>query len=285
MDNHIWRTVDSVVRSVNRSVPQEGRLKRFSDVLIVGMYLWSVWHDRPLCWACDRHHYGSLFRPRRLPSVSQFCKRIKSARCEQILTKVYERLARTDEQTYRCFLDARPLPVGPCSKDVEAKPGRVYGGFSRGYKVHELVLDDGRTAAWSVMPLNVSERVVALALIDAVRPHGVLLADANYDSGPLYEQVARYGGRLLAIPRRGAGKGHHKQSEERLTSLFVWRRVGSVMRRKRVHVERVLGNQSSYGGGLGPLPPWVRTLERARRWVGAKLILHHARLAVKRAVA
>lgn len=285
MDKQVWRTVYAMVRSVERSVRREGREKRFSEVLIVGMYLWSVWHDRPLCWACDRDHYGSLFRPRRLPSVSQFCKRIKSGRCQQILEKMYERLARTDKQTYRCFLDARPLPVGPCSKDVEAKAGRVYGGFSRGYKLHELVLDDGRTAAWSVMPLNVSELVVAQALIDVVRPAGLVLADSNFDSGALYEQVASCGGRLLAIPRKGAGEGHRKQSEERLASLFLWRRVGRVMRRTRVHVERVLGNQSSYGGGLGPLPAWVRTLERVRRWVGAKLILHHARLAVKRAVA
>jgi hypothetical protein len=260
-------------------------VKQFSDVLIVGMYLWSVWHDRPLCWACDRRHYGSLFRPRGLPSVSQFCKRIKSDRCQRILEKVYHRLARIDEPTYRCFLDARPLPVGPCSKDVEARAGRVYGGFARGYKVHELVYDDGRTAAWAVLPLNVSELVVAEALIDAVRPRGLVVADSNFDSGPLYEQVASHGGRLLAVPRQGAGEGHRKQSEERLASLFLWRRVGRVLRRQRVHVERVLGNQSSYGGGLGPLPPWVRTLERTRRWVGAKLILHHARLAVKEAVA
>ncbi len=142
MDSHIWRKVYSTVRSVERSIPRMGRRKEFSDVLIVGMYLWSVWHDRPLCWACDRIHYGSLFRPRRLPSVSQFCKRIKSGRCQRILEKVYERLAHNDKLTYTSFLDARPLPVGPCSKDHEAKAGRVYGGFARGYKLHELVLDD-----------------------------------------------------------------------------------------------------------------------------------------------
>lgn len=285
MERYIWRAVYSTVRSVSRSVATYGRRKTYSDVQIVCMYLWSVWHDRPMSWACDRQHYGSLYRPRRLPSNSQFCKRIKTVRCQQILEKTYARLARTDELTFRCFLDARPLPVGPCSKDTEAKAGRVYGGFSRGYKLHELVLDDGRTAIWSVMPLNVSERVVAHSLIDAARPRGLVIADSAYDAGPLYEAVARHGGRLLAVPRKGAGRGHRKQSEERLSSLFLWRRVGRVMKRARVHVERVLGNQSCYGGGLGPLPAWVRTLERARRWVGAKLILHHARLAVRNGVA
>lgn len=281
MDSHVWRLVCATVRSVNRSVPREGRSKRYSDVLIVGMYLWAVWHDRPLCWSCERVHYTSLFRPKRLPSVSQFCKRIQTARCQRILEKVYQRLARTDSPTHGCFLDARPFPVGPCSKDAQAKPGRVYGGFSRGYKLHELVQADGRTAVWSVMPMNVSELLVARELLEVGRPRGWVLADAAYDSGPLYEQVASYGGRLLAIPRKGAGAGHCPQSEERLSSIFLWRRVGRLMRRKRVHVERVFGNQSSYGGGLSPLPAWVRTLPRVRRWIGAKLILHHARLAVK----
>ena len=101
MDSHVWRLVYATVRSVDRSVPREGRSKRYSDVLIVGMYLWSVWHDRPLCWACDRCHYGSLFRPRRLPSVSQFCKRMQSERCQRVLERVYERLARKDKIAVR----------------------------------------------------------------------------------------------------------------------------------------------------------------------------------------
>jgi hypothetical protein len=154
MDSRVWKKVYTTVRSLNRSVAKEGRRKQFSDVRIVGMHLWTVWHDRPLCWACDRTHYSTLFRPKTLPSVSQFCKRIKSTRCEQLLTKVYERLARVDARTFRCFLDARPLPVGPCSKDHQAKAGRVYGGFARGYKLHELAQDDGRTIVWSVMPLK-----------------------------------------------------------------------------------------------------------------------------------
>jgi hypothetical protein len=35
-------------------------------------------------------------------------------------------------------------------------------------------------------------------------------------------------------------------------------------------------------GGLGTaLPPWVRTLARVRRWVGAKIVMYNARLAVQ----
>lgn len=271
MDSHVWRRVYQTVRSVDRSLPKRGRQKRYSDTLIVGMYLWSVWHDRPLSWAGDRAHYNGLFRPRMLPSVSQFCRRIKSSRCQEILQETYRRLARCEDHTAVSFIDGRPLVVGSCSKDVEAHPGRVYGGFARGYKLHALVTSDGRAVSWSVTSLNVSEKAVAAELIEDVRLCGFLVGDGNYDAGHLYDTVAAFQGRLLAVPREGAGGGHRRQSENRLASLFLWRRVGKVMQKERAAVERFFGNQSMYGGGLGPLPAWVRTLERVRRWVGAKI--------------
>jgi hypothetical protein len=36
-------------------------------------------------------------------------------------------------------------------------------------------------------------------------------------------------------------------------------------------------HQSTYGGGVGLLPAWFRSLPRVQRWVGAKLILLHAK--------
>jgi IS5 family transposase len=175
--------------------------------------------------------------------------------------------------------------VGTCSKDNDARVGRVYGGFARGYKLHALVTTTGRTLVWSVTPLNASEVVVAGELLRSYHPPGVVVGDANYDAAVLYEQMAEYGGRFLAVPKRGAGRGHTRQSEARLDSLAQWRCVGRVLRRQRNRIETSFGNQAMYGGGLGPLPAWVRTLERVRRWVGGKMILHHARLAVKKAAA
>ncbi len=37
------------------------------------------------------------------------------------------------------------------------------------------------------------------------------------------------------------------------------------------------------GGGLAPLPPWVRLLERVERWITAKVIIYHAGLCVREA--
>lgn len=284
MDGHIWQAVYQAIKEVDKSMARIGRRPTYKDVQIVALYVWSVWHDRPLCWACQRSHYSSVFRPAKLPSVSQFCRRIKTARCETILQKVYQRLAGTQRPDLLSFLDARPLVVGACSKDRDARAGRIYGGFARGYKLHAYACEDGRIPVWSVTSLNRSEPKVAEELIRCARPGGLVLADGNYDSGTLYEAVAQHGGRLLTpLPQR-AGRGHRRPSPKRLEAIAGWHGIAGYIYRERIVVERIFAHQSAFGGGLGPLPAWVRTLPRVRRWVGTKLIIYHARLAVRKAV-
>ena len=48
--------------------------------------------------------------------------------------------------------------------------------------------------------------------------------------------------------------------------------------RLRTTIERQFSQQSCYGGGVVPLPPWVRGLRRVTQWVGTKLMLYHVRL-------
>lgn len=287
MDSHTWREAYQMIVAVNRSIPVLGRKPTYSDVLIVAMYVWSVAHDRPLCWACSRENYSSCFRPRKLPSVSQFCRRIQTPRCNQVLQQVHDRLAGSDKSASVSYLDARPLVVGSCSKDREARPGRVYGGFARGYKLHSLVTEDGRVPTWKVTSLNVSEPRVAEELVDSTRGRfslGLVLADGNYDSSRLYDRVASAGGRLLTPLPKNAGCGHRRQSPSRLEAAEAWKGVAGYVYRDRIAVERYFAHQSAYGGGLAPLPAWVRTLPRVRRWVGTKLILHHARQVARKAV-
>ena len=57
MDRMIWKLLCAAVRSADRRTPRVGRRPIYTDQQIVKMYLWAVWHDRPLCWACDRDHY------------------------------------------------------------------------------------------------------------------------------------------------------------------------------------------------------------------------------------
>jgi len=282
MSSQVWRIVYQTVRQIDKKIPQPKRRPEFSDVLIVAMYLWAAAHDRPQGWACRRSSYGSMFRPRRLPSQSRFSRRLRNGRCYALLDGVYRALARTVEPTPVATLDGRPFPVGACSKDREARAGRIRGGFARGYRLHQIVTEDQRVLCWSVTAMNVSEEREARTLIPATTLGRLLLADAVYDSSDLYDLAEAQGSQLVAGIRahrcHSALRTRHS-SPARLRAVRAWTHgVAKYVHRDRTNIERVFAQQSSYGGGLGPLPAWVRSLPRVRRWIGAKLILHHARL-------
>ena len=82
-----------------------------------------------------------------------------------------------------------------------------------------------------------------------------------------------------------AGAGHRPQSRGRLFAKKLWDYGGEVLYRRRNAIERFFGQLSAFGGGLAPLPPWVRRLERVERWIIAKVIIYHARLLVREAAA
>lgn len=277
MDSHVWRIVYQTIRSVERGIPKSGRRPDYSDVLIVAMYLWSVAHDRPLCWACKRTNYSSWFRPRRLPSVSQFCRRIQAERCDRILQRVHERLSHIDWASELSFVDGRALPVGAHTTDEDARAGRAPSGFARGYKLHAWSTQDGRVPVWSVMPLNVNEKPVAAEMLRYRTTDGLVLADGEYDARHLYDQVDADGGQLLTPLSPGAGKGHIPQSAARHRVAWAWKGMAGYVYRTRGAAERTFAHLSAFGGGLAPLPAWVRTLPRVRRWIGAKLVIYHAR--------
>jgi len=284
MSSQEWRTVYRMILRVHRRLPLPKRRPTYNDALIVAMYFWSVAHDRPQCWACDRRNYHRPFLPRRLPSVSRFNRRIRSPRCQAILEQV-QTLARGAPEADIQLLDSRPLPVGPCSKDAQAKAGRVYGGFARGYRLHACMSSDGRFLAWKVTSLNTSEKPEAQKLMTQTRPRGLVLADGNFDAGYLYDHAAQFGAQLLATPRRGGGRGHRKISPNRRMGLYLWASHQPWIREQRKAIDRFFGQHSSYGGGLAPLPAWVRTLTRVTRWVQAKIILYHVRLATRKQAA
>lgn len=269
MDSHGWRILYSTIRRVANTIPRAGRRCRYSDVLIVSMLFWAVAHDRPMSWACDHRHYHGPFRPRLLPSVSQFSRRLRSPRTTQILQGVFQSLAETDRITSLCLLDARPLPVGACSKDHEARPGRVYGGFARGYKLHALMSADYRVMSWSVTPLNVAESTVARALVLTVPRLSWVLADGNYDAGRLYDAIAEKGGQLMTPFAENAGQSHRPQSVHRLEAIADYRSWGKYLYPQRIRVEQGLAHMATFGGGLGPCPRGFEPLNAS----GAGLVL------------
>lgn len=303
-----WKGIcRSVKRQVRKLLRLEGPLPRakYTDTLIAQLYFYSVHQDRPLSWAADPDNCRvRLFRPRCIPSRSQLARRVDSPRFERLLQMIHADLAGSLDPQDGGYLDGKPLTVSPVSKDKEAAKGRGTGGFAKGYKLHLWSTRDRRIPLWSVMPLNVAEQVVAEALIAHMPRFGDLaltMADGNYDSGRLYPLLALKNGALLVKPRgmdlrcpeqwirkqdqlhcRNKGGGPWRQE-----MMAAWNRssgAGVFAYKDRIHVEGTLSNLCSFGGGLGPLPAWVRGLERVRRWVGAKIILYHARLAARNAL-
>jgi len=307
LDRDVWAAVMAAVKRAAKAVGRAGGGRKcvYADWLITAMYLWSAWHDRPLCWACDRGHYNTLFRPRKLPSVSQFTRRVKTDAVREILGRVHDDLAAVALATPVSYIDGKPLTVGPVSKDPDAARGHVSGGFAKGYKLHAWASEDGRIPLWALTPLNLAEQTVAAELLcpnlptHALPAQAVIAADSNYDSAPLHKALARAradtpaDARLLT-PLRNQGRvkdgKHHPVTlrqmgpgRRELVELWAARPdLARLILKDRTAIERVFSALTCAAGGLGPLPAWVRTLARVRRWVGAKIILYHARLRARK---
>lgn len=283
-----WKLVCAAVRSADRAVKRRGRKMVYTDRQIVKMLFWTIKHDRPLCWGCERGSYaGGVYRPKQLPSVSQFCRRAQSPRVVAMIEHVSRRLARPRESVSVVSVDGKALPISDYSTDKDATNGWGTGRFQRGYKLHGCVGDDNRFVGFQVHPMNVSEQVAARDLLDAAVKPGVLaLGDTNYDSSPLHAICRARGGRLLT-PLKGRARSAGQISRMdpgRIDAMRLWDHhpeEASRLLHERDRIERVFATLGNAGDGLKGLPHWVRGLEKVRRWVTGKIIFYHARLLIK----
>jgi hypothetical protein len=134
--------------------------------------------------------------------------------------------------------------------------------------------------AWEVTPLNANEKATAERLIGQLLYGGYLLGDGNYDASYLYDAATARGYQLVAPYRKAKnpGCGKHYQSPHRLRSIALLQSdFGRALYRARTAIERTFGNATGFGGGLGPLPAWVRGQARVRTWVWAKLLINAVR--------
>lgn len=283
MDRTTWILVRAAAMAASRKHRRRGRRPVFSDLMIVLIYLWMVSHDRTQKWACLRSSYGTLFRPRRLPSESQLSRRLRSEGVIDLLQAVHEELSRSGVACDVMFMDAKALPVSENTRDRDARTGRCNGGFRRGYKVHALSTLDGRVPVWHVTPMNVADPAAAPLLLTHARALGKLvLADTFYDGNGIYRTTRERGSRLLT-PLKGIAKSARaiaNTDPDRLRAAAAWThepQATACVYRQRSGAERNFANLTNYAGGLTSLPPWVRGLRRVRSWVGAKIILYHAR--------
>lgn len=292
MERELWIALYRMLRAAARRVPRHKRV-RVGDAVIVAVYVWAVLHDRPVCWATQRRNWprdGLLDFA--LPSQSTMSRRLRTGGARDLMAALHEPLshARRDDAgagaTLVKVVDAKPLPVGAYSVARDARWGRGVRGQARGYKLHALYGGGPLPIAWEVVPMNASEQRVARRLFRSLAGAGYVLADSVYDVNDLYARAADAGHQLLAPRKRpdaGLGRRAHHPARHRAIEMLEGPRpaFGRQLYGLRGSIERRFGRLTNFGGGLAPLPNWVRTLRRVRLWVHAKLLIDAARWQLK----
>jgi len=284
MERERWLQVYQLLRQLD-----SGKCRGiFTAAAILGVCFWAVIHDRPVCWACCARNWPRGLWLGSLPSQATMSRRLRDARVLELQQRVEEQLRTWHklDSPIKC-IDAKPLPVGGCSKDRQASWGRGARGWAKGYKLYAIWGDRDLPHVWRVAAMGQSEQSMAEIMIPELTGGGVLLGDKLYDINKLYDASARVGYQLLAARKRpNAGLGKYEHSPARLRSIaWLKTKAGQQLYQQRVRIERRFAGLTCFGGGLTPLPSWVRTLHRVRLWVQAKLILNALRLRALRAIA
>lgn len=291
MERELWTGVVAAVRAA--AVGHRQRQRKFFDQIIVLTLLWAVLHDRPILWATDPRNWPFYMRIKSRPTASTMSRRLRSASVLALLERVRDHLASTPQAGVVLIIDAKPLPVGGYTTDKDARTGRACGCYAWGYKLYLVIDENGGLHAWKVESMNVAEQVVAEEIIPAAsRSAGKdrwILGDRVYDSNRLHNVAEACGLRLLTPRMRIKDRVGPVQSPGRLRAIQMLEAPGTpegqTLMARRETIERYLGTFCCSGGGLSPLPGYVRGLRRARLWVGAKLLIHSVRLALPRSVA
>ena len=138
--------------------------------------------------------------------------------------------------------------------------------------------------------MNTAEQSVAVELMRhsnwPKQPGDALvLADGVYDSRHTYQAADACGTRLLT-PLKGKSKKPQQLKEmgpARREAVRAWEAYPAWCRyvlRDRIGIEQDFAALCASSQGLCGLPPFIRRLDRVRRWVGAKLIWHNAAICV-----
>ena len=125
MEGHVWCMIEELLGAV------DGRPARcqYSNREILRVTLWAVLHDRPMSWACEAISWPETLRPARLPDDSTISRRWKGASLIEQADLLYETSLRRFAPGRDAVVDGRPLPVGGCSKDPDARAGQFEDGL------------------------------------------------------------------------------------------------------------------------------------------------------------
>lgn len=279
MERELWKTLYMLSRLLDKPW---GRW-RYSTAEILGAYFWAVVHDRPTTWAADPAQWPSDLRPAWLPPQSTLSRRLRRPETVELMTEVEQHLVSLLAlgKYLVQMIDAKALPVSGVSRDPDIGRGRSTRGYGQGYKFYAVWSGGPMPLAWGLAPMNVSEKTMARRLIPTLPGGGYLLGDPEYDANPLYDLATEAGFQLVTKKRNDRGRGglgHRRQSPGRLRSIELMKtEFGHDLYNQRNAIECRFGTLTSTGGGLAPLPAWVRRFHRVRHWVQAKILAAGAR--------
>lgn len=278
MDGKLWARVYRAVMELEH--PNSCR-QRFSDRVIVLVFLLAAWNDRPVCWACRPGSWAGYRRPKHLPSQPTMSRRLRSPKVQELLDKAEVALRAIQQLNRRIrVVDGRCFPINPYSKDRDARWGYAIRGFAFGYKLHAVWGGGLVPIAWELRSLNASEPRVAgerlLPRIPRATGKMYLVGDCAYDTNPMHAATAERGYQLLAPPKRpGRAVGHRPHHPARLIGLAQLQTpYGRRLYKCRGMIERFFGNWATRDIGLDSLPAHVRSLRRVKQFVQAKIILN-----------
>jgi hypothetical protein len=279
MERELWRILYLLTQELDN--PFGAWLYSTTDVLAA--YFWAVLHDRPTSWAADPRQWPDDLRPALLPCQSTLSRRLRRPKTVELMTAVEEHLLAliVVGSCLVQIIDGKALAVSGVSKDPDTGYGRGAGGNQKGYKFHAVWGVGPMPIAWGLAPMNVSEKTMARHLIPTLPGGGYLLADSQYDANPLYDLAAEAGFQFVAKKTKDRGRGglgHRRQSAGRLRSIeLLTTAFGRALSNYRNTIECRFGAWVSFGGGLAPLPAWVRRFSRVRNWVQAKILVSGVR--------
>jgi hypothetical protein len=291
MERDFWKCIATALRRLPRCWRRNAS---YHDGQILAVFFWAALHDRPVSWACRRTSWPPQAWRRELPDQSTMSRRLRHPLMREHLIALLSILQRDHGLSTQLIVDGKALPVSEYTTDVDARTGWGAGRYMKGYKLHLLIDAAWRVLAWRVRPMNEAEPVVAgdllrdAAAAQALPKNAVMLGDRAYDSNPLHETAAAHGVQLVAPQKNAAGGlGHRDHHPGRLHSLRLTKGTGARRwwGRRRGTIERFFGALASAGGGLATLPSWARREHRTDLWVGAKLIIHAARISHTRRLA
>ena len=279
MERQRYRELKNILNQVASTHPDDPRCSH-RDQTIVAVLLWACLHNRPVSWAVVAENWACRTKPRcGLPSQSCMSRRLRTTSVLELIQRMEKAMRDALPSTDIKLIDGRPLSIGGCSKDPEAKTGYGAGRLVHGYKLHLITDKNGPVDQWQLTPMNGSEPDAAFAMLPHVRDAFCIMGDGNYDVDRLYDEAGDRGIQWLTQPRRKGSKapGHRKHSPHRLKA-WHWVRSDQgarTIKRVRSGIERVNAWQGCADVGLAGLPHHVRRIHRVRVWVAMKIIIYH----------